>query len=375
MDYTRRSRRANRGNYSAPQPRGQQGPAQPRGNRPAGRRKLPVLALVIIDLAGAAALFGAMYLSYTIPRAIDVTPRPLPVRTASAPVSPSPSADALQSAMQIESAQAGEASAEPTVEPTPTPDQGQFGAQFADKFSDGEGEYTENGYRSRDISVTMEKKQENGVTWYVADIYVRNLDNFRTALAKDTFGSGYSDTTLNMAEQNKAIVAISGDYYSNHRTGPVIRNGTLYRNDKLDDVCVLYNDGQMKTFEADEYDANDIETNGAWQVWSFGPKLLKDGQPMEKFNSTLNPKNPRAAIGYYEPGHYCFVLVDGRQEGYSAGFTLKEMSQLFYDMGCKAAYNLDGGQSAIMVFNGKWANQPYRNGRNTSDILYIAEKQ
>lgn len=97
---------------------------------------------------------------------------------------------------------------------------------------------------------------------------------------------------------------------------------------------------------------------------------------MTKFNSVLMPANPRAAIGYFEPGHYCFVLVDGRRaETYSAGMRLEALSQLFYDLGCKQAYNLDGGQSAVMVFDGKVVNQPVGGGRPVSDIVYITERE
>jgi exopolysaccharide biosynthesis protein len=43
--------------------------------------------------------------------------------------------------------------------------------------------------------------------------------------------------------------------------------------------------------------------------------------------SKFKVKNPRSAIGYYEPGHYCFIVVDGRQNGYSDGMTLDELAQ------------------------------------------------
>jgi exopolysaccharide biosynthesis protein len=107
--------------------------------------------------------------------------------------------------------------------------------------------------------------------------------------------------------------------------------------------------------------------------------LLKDGQPMEDFNTTSELKNktePRTAIGYYEPGHYCLVVVDGRQEskGYSEGFTLMELSRVFYELGCSIAYNMDGGKSAEMIFDGKLQNRPYEGGRETSDIIYITEE-
>jgi exopolysaccharide biosynthesis protein len=101
--------------------------------------------------------------------------------------------------------------------------------------------------------------------------------------------------------------------------------------------------------------------------------LLKDGQPMETFNSKENPLNPRTAIGYYEPGHYCFVVVDGRQTD-SKGMTTKDLSKLFYSLKCKAAFNLDGGQSAEMAFMGKLYNTPFGGGRAINDIVYIADK-
>lgn len=63
----------------------------------------------------------------------------------------------------------------------------------------------------------------------------------------------------------------------------------------------------------------------------------------------------------------------GGQAGYSTGLRMEALSKLFYDLGCKEAYNLDGGQSAVMAFDGKLANQPYGGGRSISDILYIGE--
>ncbi|MEZ4358143.1 MAG: phosphodiester glycosidase family protein [Eubacteriales bacterium] len=130
----------------------------------------------------------------------------------------------------------------------------------------------------------------------------------------------------------------------------------------------------MQTYTADEIDIDEIKSKGAYQAWTFGPMLLDGGQPMEEFNSDLNARNPRTAIGYYEPGHYCFVVVDGRQPGYSNGYSLKALSQLFYNLGCKAAFNLDGGQTSEMVFEGDFFNQPYNGGRSVSDILYIVDE-
>ena len=81
-----------------------------------------------------------------------------------------------------------------------------------------------------------------------------------------------------------------------------------------------------------------------YQIWTFGPQLLVDGQVPASFAN--GKANPLCAIGYYEPGHYCFVLVDGRQKGYSWGMAHADLAQVFYDLGCKVAFNLDGGRSS-----------------------------
>ena len=101
--------------------------------------------------------------------------------------------------------------------------------------------------------------------------------------------------------------------------------------------------------------------------------LLKKGKAMKKFNSRVTEPNPRAAIGYYQPGHYCLVLVDGRQRNYSNGMTMEELSRLMESLGCKVAYNLDGGKSAALVFQGRAVGRPFEGGRDISDIIYITD--
>lgn len=108
---------------------------------------------------------------------------------------------------------------------------------------------------------------------------------------------------------------------------------------------------------------------GVWQAWNFGPALLDNGEAITVFDSAIKGKNPRNSIGYYEPGHYCFITVDGRQNGYSVGMTLAELSAVYASLGCKCAYNLDGGATAEMIFQGELVNKPYKGGRQSSDII------
>ncbi len=321
-------------------------------------KKKPPLALVIaldIVLTGLALCVFALF-HHVLPGEIISTGQTLPRPTTT-----------------ISTTASGDTATESTATPTTTAN-GAFGAKFADKFTTGEVIQTADSYQSENINVKITKHVIAGpVVYYVADIYVRDIDYLRSAFADGGYSRNRSDTVLDMATANNAIVAIAGDSYGVRDTGVVIRNGELYRETLYEDVLVMNYDGTMQTFTASQFDIDAVKAKGAWQAWSFGPMLLTDGQPMTAFNSSVILRNPRSAIGYYEPGHYCFVLVDGRQDGYSIGLNMTQLSQLFYDLGCTVAYNFDGGRSAVMTFGGSIANQPYLGGRYISDILYIGE--
>ncbi len=257
---------------------------------------------------------------------------------------------------------------------TETADETPLTEKFADRFTESV-TLTENSYTSPDIAITVDEVNEDNLTYYVADIYVRDIECFRTALAKDTYGSGFRDSIGDMAALNNALLAVNGDYYGNTNEGVVIRNGVIYRANPTDcDVCVLYYDGSMKVMPGSSFSVEEAVEDGAWQAWTFGPALLDaGGNPITAFASTsrITNANPRTAIGYYEPGHYCLVVVDGRGE--SSGISLPRLSRLFDTLGCTAAYNLDGGNSSIMVWGNEVINNPSGGGRESSDALLIAE--
>ncbi|MDO4564391.1 MAG: phosphodiester glycosidase family protein, partial [Clostridia bacterium] len=270
----------------------------------------------------------------------------------------------------------------PTPSPSPTPS-GLLGGRFFELFTEDGEELTEDGYRSENISFTVtvvrdEETYANLVTYYLVDIYVQDVTYIRTAAAGGDFSKRTRDAVSDIARENEALVAISGDYYGFSSSGLVLRNGELYRDNIAtgEDVCVLYKDGTMKTFLAGEFTLEELNTEEAWQIWSFGPELLDyQGEPKTEFNSSVTKRNPRCAIGYFEPGHYCFVVADGRQSSYSRGMTMSDLSLLMYNLGCTAAYNLDGGGSAQLFWQDEIFNSPSGGARNMSDIVYIAAEE
>ena len=283
------------------------------------------------------------------------TPTPTPIKTPEPTPSPTPS---------------------PTPEPTSTAIQTQEPKDSTEprKF-DHDGETKEVIYDDGDIKVEMITHHEKYLTYFVADIHVSDVKYLKTAFSHGEYG-GRGEKTDVQARNNNAIVAISGDYYDFRDKGLVIRNGKVYRTKLSElDVCVLYSDGTMKTYSPKECEErlDEILANDPWQSWCFGPKLLDNGEPMTEFNSKVNKRNPRCVIGYYAPGHYCLVTVDGRQGSYSRGLEIPDLAQLMHDLGCKEAFNLDGGQTSMMAVNGETYNQPFEGGRSVSDIIYVGK--
>jgi len=254
------------------------------------------------------------------------------------------------------------------VTPRPAVAPGDFSATFP-TWDTGVGKFQS--HQSDDVRIAIDRMQRGGATGYVADVWIRNISFFKTAFAKREYGRAIHELPVITADREKAILAMSGDYYGAREKGVVIRNGDLYRESVNADTCVLYADGVMETFGKTEFDLKAAILRGAYQAWSFGPRLLEDGKALEKFDSAIEEPNPRAAIGYYEPGHYAFVVIDGRQPGYSTGATLQQLAKYFESLGCREAYNLDGGKSAMMIFGGDVISQPDDGGRKISDILYI----
>jgi hypothetical protein len=76
-----------------------------------------------------------------------------------------------------------------------------WGAKFRTSSHDGEVQKTDTTYKSRDVNVTLNEHEENGVTYFVEDIYIRNIENFRTAFADDTFGKSIYGWTLDIARR------------------------------------------------------------------------------------------------------------------------------------------------------------------------------
>ena len=297
----------------------------------------------------------------------------------------------------------------PVETPTPEPWDGLVSEKYADKFSnepqvqvfdrsnvvetlpDGTVKALLYSYSGKLTAIDIYHFSKGKEEYQIADIYIRDIRCFVTAYESD---AGKQMNTPGYSNSINALVAVNGDNFASGKLkdGLIIRNGLKLTRKSQDyhtfsaDPCFLFEDGTMKTFDY-KNDRIDVDallsgTPKIYQAFYFGPSLLNaDGSKKTSFNSTLGHVNPRTALGYYEPGHYAFIVVlgdrhmydyDGKDRGSASanGMTFAELSELCERLGLRAAYNLDGGGSSSMCWNQTIFGH---NDRHHSDILAIIE--
>ena len=270
----------------------------------------------------------------------------------------------------------------PTVEGYVT--ESQENSYYEDVASEApqDAETTGTSYSDENIQISISTVRYNDTDVYIADVKVSSAAYLKTALANDTFGRNVTQKTSGIASAHNAILAINGDYYGANSQGYVIKNGVIYRdtarrNTEYDDL-VIYKDGSFGIINESEVTAQALLDSGVMNLFAFGPTLVKNGSVSISQNEEVGramANNPRTAIGIIDDLHYILVVSDGRTNA-SQGLSLYELAQVMQQYGCKTAYNLDGGGSSTMYFNGQVINNPTTNGnriseRSVSDIVYI----
>ena len=241
---------------------------------------------------------------------------------------------------------------------------------------------TDTSYSDDNISVTLTEKTVSNTQVYIADVTVSSSEYLKTAFAQNTYGNNLTPKTSETAANNNAILAFNGDNYGANTTGYVIRNGVVYRDTVREDSSngdlAIYKDGSFKIIYEDQVSADQLVKDGVVNLLAFGPSLVENGEIVVDTNSEVGQSmssNPRTAIGIIDENHYIIIVSDGRTSE-SEGLSLYQMAEIMKSYGVKTAYNLDGGGSSTLYFNGQVINKPTTNGntiseRSVSDIVYI----
>ena len=247
-------------------------------------------------------------------------------------------------------------------------------------------------YITQDIylEIIRYKNEQRNVTWFETEIRCTpdSLPQAFLAPGSATRADGHSYITpTKMGKVYDMVFGITDDFYGNRwynrskglKQGVVIRNGEIKADETQKatsnkwpylDILALFSDGSMKTYESDEYTAQQYIDMGVIDTFAFGPILVHNGVIDEKLYDKSVARNtdedPRMAMGCIEPCHYMIITAKGRTSD-SRGVTMSWMAERFKEMGCQYAMNLDGGGTAALYFMGDVINK-VENSQNLRDI-------
>ncbi len=242
--------------------------------------------------------------------------------------------------------------------------------------------FTDMSYQDSNMHIEIETYRQYETTIHLAHVTISDITLLKTALANDTYGKNITEKTSEMAVRKNAIFAISGDYYGYRDYGFVVRNGILYRTANrmsgIDDALILSQDGTLQVVDEVLTTREELLALNPLHAWSFGPTLVKNGQIVVTADSKVPyeyTSNPRTAMAQVSTGEFYFMVSEGRTED-DRGLSLLEMASILSDLGAVTAYNLDGGGTATMWFNGRILNELVHPGsstgeRNISDMIYF----
>jgi len=240
-------------------------------------------------------------------------------------------------------------------------------------------------YEDPSIKVSIETYPWEKTVCYVARVRVADPSQLRSASAYG-FTRKQIASVKDMARRMNAVIAINGDYsyYQLSTVGSyLVRQGRVYAERMAEgrDMLLIDDKGDFTVVKACDHEKLAAASEGLTLIntFSFGPGLIVDGQPLpSNYRASFNgsqQRHQRAAIAQVKRGSLEYVLAvsEGDMESKDGGLTLHEWSAFLMTLGVETAYNLDGGNSTAIIFNGRKINAIYnKNHRKLSDIVYFA---
>ena len=242
--------------------------------------------------------------------------------------------------------------------------------------------FTEEGYEDASIRVQLETREgDKDVIWRIAWIEIASPTQLRTAYFGKNVKSDKTDYISRLAKTKNAVIAVNGDNYGQEKAKHsfVVRMGEVRQKklNKLKDILIIDENGDFHIFlnsaGADTFEKDTGHT--IVNAFMFGPALVKEGEVVSlkrEYDFNPNGRQPRVAIGQLDRLSYVVVIADNATGSNNKGVTHQELAQFMQELNCREAYNLDGGNSSIMMFNGKMVNNKVGQERDVTDMIYFA---
>lgn len=233
-------------------------------------------------------------------------------------------------------------------------------------------------YDDGTMKVRIETSTAFDTKIYYVHVDITDPSQLRTALSAQFPAKALRPVDL-MAAENRAVLAINGDFFSYHQSGFVVRNGEVLRRRprKERDTLIIDDKGDFTIIAPTSQAALDAYAGTVRDAFCFGPGLIINGlvqtfDAHEKVSCDANNPAQRIAIGQKGPLSYLIVATEGPQQAGMRGVNLKEFTQLLLDTGVPNFYNLDGGSSVTIMLCGNRINAPETKNRYVGDIIYFA---
>ncbi|MGN0779157.1 MAG: phosphodiester glycosidase family protein [Aristaeellaceae bacterium] len=234
-------------------------------------------------------------------------------------------------------------------------------------------------YQDSERSIVINTIEVDKSVGYVVDVQLRSASGFHVASPAKGIGRMTA-----MLKDTGAVLAVNADNYRSHGSGVIIRDGVvLRRKSSTRHLMSVYPDGSLQVItdrkaETPSALSARLLEEGVLHTFEFGPLLVENGQAVtfpktfKLITTNPNRREPRTAIGMISPLHYVIVVVDGRRPGYSEGISLQTLQSIFVELGVQTAFNLDGGGSTELWFQGEIINRPSGKGeRGLSDCIWF----
>ncbi|MBQ1441737.1 MAG: phosphodiester glycosidase family protein [Clostridia bacterium] len=262
---------------------------------------------------------------------------------------------------------------------TPAPDESKFEEKYDDERQnfDGKPIYY---YKDDSIEVKCWREEISGKVFNFSEVWISDPSQLRRTLVDNVISKKHLDHPQNIFAKTNGVVGMSADFCAFRNLGIIIQYGQVIRGVKnsILDIAVYDKNGNFSAYEDNDsfYETDAYKNGEIIHTFAFGPVLVDNYAVSDSYKLRLRAQHPgelrsiypRAAICQFDyDKHYLLCTLDYE------GMNGVDFATVLQSKGVRFAYNLDGGQTATLLFHKKIINKvAYGGTRQVSDILFFA---
>lgn len=218
---------------------------------------------------------------------------------------------------------------------------------------------------SDNIQINLYTYSTSNYKGYALKVNLKSDQAMKMVLGQDKVGG--SETTLQAANRYKAVAGINAGGFADG-SGKRYPLSTTVFNSKyvygfeptFDNLTFIGMSTDRKLIGGKFSRQADLDKLKPAFGATFVPILLQKGIKQQIPSQWLNSPHraPRTVVGNFKNDQLLFLVTDGYDEKGGSGATLTELQDLLASLNVYDAYNLDGGGSSSLVFEGKVINSP-----------------